>query len=135
MNDLNYIFNINNSRSTYWSDFHPNQFISFEFLKHKIVPTNYTIKTYSYGNNGCHLKSWVLEGSDDGVEWRNIHEETNCPHLNGSFFSHTFSINQKADFKKKGFKFIRIRQTGANWHDDNRLVLCAIEFYGQILDF
>jgi hypothetical protein len=48
------------------------QWICFDFKTLRIKPTHYTIQTYCGERKGHHLKSWAIEGSDDGVSWTEI---------------------------------------------------------------
>ena len=47
----------------------------FEFKENKIIPTNYPIKSYKNGKNGCHPKSWIIEGSNDNSKWEKLDEQ------------------------------------------------------------
>ena len=105
----------------------PNSWICFEFLKRRIIPTHYTIKSNGYYS--CHLRSWVVEGSLDGVNWTKIDEQNNCSFLNGLNNVHTFTISND---EEQEFRHIRIRQTNKNWKNTNGLYLSRVEFYGQI---
>lgn len=115
-----------------------NSWICFEFKKHRIIPSNYTIKSSQYDANDYHLKSWAIEGSADGSNWIQIDQQNNCSLLNGKHFVHTFSVS-KINENVQSFKFIRIRATGPSWksndNKDNSLQICAIEFYGRVASF
>ncbi|KAK8876163.1 hypothetical protein M9Y10_006352 [Tritrichomonas musculus] len=107
-----------------------NSWFCFEFKKHEIIPTNYTIRTINNKNNTSHLKSWVIEGSKDNNKWTTLDEENDSPYLYGSYFSHTFSIQNET---QESFRFIRIRQTGPNWINGHTLLLNHVEFYGLLI--
>ncbi|KAK8880578.1 hypothetical protein M9Y10_003258 [Tritrichomonas musculus] len=104
--------------------------ICFEFKKHEIMPTNYTIRTQSGGPNFLHLKSWNLEGSNDNNNWTILDEEKDCSYLNGSYFTHTFGTRNE---EHQSFKYLRIHQTDKSWYNDYRLLMNCIEFYGQLI--
>ena len=108
----------------------PNSWFCFEFKKHEIIPTNYTIRTYYGGPNATHLKNWKFEGSNDNKTWTTLDEETNCPYLNGSNFVHTFPIKNE---KNESFKYLRIYQTGQTWQNDHNLLINCIELYGRLI--
>lgn len=106
-----------------------NSWICFEFTKHNVIPTCYTIKSCDYGANWLHPKSWVIEGSDDSNIWEKIDEQNDCSLLKGASIVHTFQIMNE---KSHEFKFIRIRQTDRNWKNNNCLYINCIEFYGLL---
>lgn len=114
----------------FYTDNLQNSWICFEFKKRKIIPLNYTIRTYNWTSNVSHLKSWVIEGSNDNSNWLVVDEEIDCPFLNGKSFVHTFNINNE---QNKPFKYLRIRQTGPNWANYNFLKFDSIEFYGTLI--
>lgn len=111
----------------------PNSWILFDFRDHKILPTNYTIRTISYFDEihgSRHLKSWIVEGSSDNENWEIIDEQLNCEYLrkNDAF---TFNIDEN---KSKEFNFIRLTQIDKNWEDDDYLAIESFEIFG-VLDF
>ncbi|OHS95125.1 hypothetical protein TRFO_38643 [Tritrichomonas foetus] len=114
----------------FYSKDYPNQSITFDFKDMRIIPTFYSIRTQGCGINCCHMKSWVVEQSDDGIEWTEVDRQENSNELNGSFKVGTFEI--KDPMKSQ---FIRIRQTGMNWYNDNRMFLCGVEFFGDLYNF
>lgn len=125
------LLDIDNTTYSYCTNDRPNSWICFEFKKRKIIPSAYTIKT-TYNNEGMdHLKSWVIEGSVDNNNWMKLDEQNNCSLLNGENLCHTFVIENLDD--RKEFKYLRIRQTGENWHNRNYLEICSIEFYGKLI--
>lgn len=101
-----------------------NAFICFDFKDKRIVPLNYTIKTAS--NNSIRPRHWVIEASDDNVNWAIIDRQDNCEYMNGYNRIKTFSINNSQNVK---YRNIRMRQTAPNWYDNNR----SIEFYGYLI--
>jgi hypothetical protein len=60
------------------SEDEPGQWICLDFKTLRIEPTHYTIRT------GCEnqLKSWAVEGSDDGASWTEIDRREDNGHLN-----------------------------------------------------
>ncbi|KAK8843238.1 hypothetical protein M9Y10_025092 [Tritrichomonas musculus] len=128
--DANLITDIENTDSDFYTDNEKDSWICFEFKNHRVIPTNYTIKSCKDDPNQYHLKNWIIEGSKDGKSWMKIDEQTNCSYLNGSFYNHTFPIQEKGEFK-----FIRIRITGSTWLKEGNYTLniCSMEFYGNII--
>ena len=76
------------------------------------MPKAYTIRSGDWETNNWHLRNWVIEGSLDNTNWENLDEQKNCSLLNGSYFIHTFNINNE---NNKYFKYLRICKTGPNW--------------------
>ncbi|KAK8840628.1 hypothetical protein M9Y10_030402 [Tritrichomonas musculus] len=108
----------------------PNSWICLDFKDHRVIPTAYTIRTRHCGTNDRHLKSWILEGSKDNDSWKTLDEQNDCSHLNGNRFFHTFNINQN---NTEEYKYLRIKQTGPNWNNDNYLIIDSFELYGTLI--
>ena len=107
-----------------------NSWICFDFKEHKIIPSNYIIKSCGSGQPNK-PKTWILEGSNDQTNWQILDEQNNCPHLKGSYAVHTFDI-QKENIGP--FKYIRIKQTGNNWQGNYYyFTMNSIEFYGYFI--
>ena len=107
----------------------PDPWICFEFQKHKIILSDYTIRSYQGGS--CHPRSWIIEGSDDLNSWSTIDEQKDCRFMKGNSGTphvHTFQVSSN-----KSFKYIRMTQKGQNWGSDPNLHLNCIEFYGKLL--
>lgn len=118
------------TKDYFCTDNKPNSWICFEFKKHEIIPSNYSIRSNCVCNSvQNHLKNWVIEGSIDGKEWLKIDEQKDNSDLKSKNVVHTFPIKKQ----DQSFKFIRIFQTGPNWINQNYLELRSIEFYGKII--
>lgn len=126
------LLDIENKSNDFYTDPLSNSWICFEFKKYLVVPSNYSIRSCYSGPGGCHLKNWVIEGSMDKKNWSKIDERNDCSLLNGSFYTHTFDI-PKENVSDSKFKFLRIRQTGENWHGGDCLNICSVEFYGGLI--
>lgn len=129
--DSEKLTDIENTGVSVWTLNVPNSWVSFNFKKHKIILKNYTIRSFNSRDGHPNLRSWVIEASSDGYNWEVIAEENDCQFLNGSNFTHTFSINKLDD--EKEFNFIRLKQTGPNYSETFDLALSAIEFYGYLV--
>jgi hypothetical protein len=114
-----------------YSEFHSedelSQWICWDFKTLRIEPTHYTIQTYGGGPNWSHLKSWAVEGSDDGSSWTEIHRRENNSDLNGRRAVKTFAVSRAGSFRR-----ICLRQTGPNHAGNNHLVLDAFELFGAV---
>ena len=128
------LLDIENNWDGFYTKDIENSWIGFEFKKRRIIPSSYTIKSKNGGVNGCHLKSWVIEVSNDSQKWQIIDEQSNCSLLNGKHLVHTFPISNEKIDSDQGFKHVRLRQTGTSWCNNHRIHICAIELYGQIID-
>lgn len=88
--------------------------------------TNYLILTISsqYSKFGTHhLKSWVIEISNDKKNWTVINEHSNCKRLN------SYNTNVTFDVKSNDFaRYIRLRQTEEPW-GGNDIWFHYIEFF------
>lgn len=69
----------------YQSNNESNSWICFDFIDHKIIPSKYQIKTYSYGPSSYNPKTWIVEGSNDNSKWTKIGYENNCSYTNGRY--------------------------------------------------
>ena len=109
-----------------------NATIVFDFKEKLIQLQSYSIKTNDNGPNGCHLKNWVIEVSNDGKNWIEIDTHLKDPSLNGPNIISNFVVEKpKDDF----YRFIQLRQTGNSWYqfcNHNRFWFFFIEFYGKL---
>ena len=127
--DRNEAYQITDSR---WNDFFftediPNSWILFDFKDKKVHLTNYTLRTHKYGSGTCHLKSWILEGSNNGKDWEEI-DKISYPVLNVQNRYQTLNSTRNKD----KFQYIRLRQIGMNFRGDNIFALASVEFFGTI---
>lgn len=105
----------------------PNSYVMFDFLDHKLKLTHYTLKTYNQDQQWRHLKSWVVEGGNNGA-WKELHRVKRGNHLNGAFKVASFAVD-KASY----YQCIRFRMIGPNHYGDYHLFLMGVELFG-ILD-
>lgn len=108
----------------------PGSWICFDFKEHRIILTDYTIRSIRGDPVHYYPKSWVIEGSTNNSSWEILDEQKDCPHLNGSNQTHSFHL-KKLIFKE--FRYIRMRQTGPNWNNSNNLGFSAIEIFGRYI--
>ena len=101
--------------------------ICFDFKNIEIEIYSYSIK--SFNANCCHLKNWVIEISNDQVNWEKIDEHLNCEDLNKSLITKTFQVNQN-HFSR----YCRLHHIGETSNYDS--IRCpgfrCIEFYGKL---
>jgi hypothetical protein len=107
--------------SSFGSKYEPDQWICWDFRERRVSPIQYTIWTQS-------LKSWVLEGSVNGVDWVEIDQHTD---------EQMFKSAQKASFPvaaRVECRYIRLTQTGKNHNNGNFLSLRGVEFFGTLFE-
>lgn len=96
----------------------------------------YTLKSRSLANDR-HLSNWVLEGSNtvnantvagfNGAAWDVLHSNSNNLWATATNVSANFTVGTSANYR-----YIRIRQAGANTGGDSYLTLGEIELYGDL---
>lgn len=106
-----------------------NSWISFDFKEHRIIPTDYTIRSFPAGANGNHPKSWAIEVSNDNINWDKIDEQINCSNLRGKSITCSFKIQNQ---QYKQFRYLRMRQTAPNWYGWDCLIIESFEIFGQL---
>ena len=144
VNEINFTASSNNNpNSSYWKDVHnialfddknvgcyytkdvQNSWICLDFKNHKVIPTDYTIKTADSPRPKC----WIIEASNDNSTWDPIDVQNDCPYLNGSGYSHSFKISKP---NSNEYRYIRIRQTQI-YNKYNHLGLRSFEIYGTLI--
>ncbi|OHT11163.1 hypothetical protein TRFO_01064 [Tritrichomonas foetus] len=73
-----------------------------------------------------HLKSWVLEASNDGDNWEEVDRQINIQSLNGLKYHDAFDITSLPD---KFVQFIRLQHIDQNHSAGHHLIFNSIEFY------
>jgi hypothetical protein len=106
--------------SVFASDNAPGQWICWDFGEMRIRPTHYTIAT-------GFLRSWVIEGSDDGIHWAELDRQTD-----NQAFKTGKSIAAFAVLRPAECRFVRLTQTGPRHGGDLTLRLGAVEFFGTL---
>ena len=118
-----------NSPRIFWSRDERNSWIRYDFRTMTVIPTSYSLKTYSGWLGWNHLKSWVLEGSANGYGWEVLDQQDDNDDLNRSNATQHFTLSHPPTH---GFRFLRLRMTGENHRDTDELVLCALEIFGTL---
>ena len=126
-------FNVVSYENTFgelYSKDQPNNWFCFDFKEHRIIPTDYTIKSYHVEKNYRSPKSWAIEVSNDNSSWEIIDEQNDCSYLNGSLLTHTFHIQKQ---QNKKIRYIRMRSTGPCWNGQHYLNVGRFEIYGILI--
>ena len=102
--------------------------ICYEFKERRVIPTSYSVKTYSSTANP---KSWVIEVSNDGTQnsWTEIDRRENNNDLKNPNVIANFKISR---VPSDGFRFFRLRQIGKDHADMNYLTIRALEIFGTL---
>jgi hypothetical protein len=109
----------------FWStDAAPDSWIKFDFKRSDIKPIKYTIRTSTLGGN---MRSWVLEGSTDDLNWTVIDEHTNSNELKKTMEAKMFTCKAMMHYR-----YLRIRSTGRNSAGFHQIIVSAVEFFGEL---
>lgn len=120
----------NDQSNVFLSDNAPNSSICFDFKEHRVIPSNYTIKSSDpLRHNGDHPKCWIFEASNDNDNWETLDSQNDCKDLNGSNLVKTFAIKNN---DPKEFRYIRLRSTGPSWSGDNYFGFDSFEIFGSM---
>jgi hypothetical protein len=63
--------------SRFLSQNQPNQWLSIKFNTKKIIFFGYLFRSYYNASSACNLKTWILEGSQDNINWVLIDNQIN----------------------------------------------------------
>jgi hypothetical protein len=129
--DINSVKEIANLQANtyFWSREGPGQWICLDFLGRRAEITQYTIKSSPHRRGGHHLKSWVLEVSQNGTNWTLIDRHQDDTELNDKGAIRNYHV-----IEGPPMRFVRLRQTGPNHADARYLILGAIELFGNLFD-
>ena len=114
----------------YYSSDEPDVWICYDFKGMSIVPTGYSIRSWSgRGPGSMHLKSWVIEVSKDGSQWTLVDRRVNNSDLNGRSLTQNFKITEPVSGK---YRYIRLRQIGENHSHNYYVIISALEIFGTL---
>ncbi|KAJ3451146.1 hypothetical protein M0813_27968 [Anaeramoeba flamelloides] len=115
----------------FWTKDVPASWVLFDFGPNRLIlPNNYTIM---HGGNykADLLRNWDLQGSNDTQNWTVLRQHRNDTSLNGNFGTASWSIDLQLE---RGFRYLRLLQSGYNSSHHNFLLLSGIEFYGELYE-
>jgi hypothetical protein len=124
--------------SEYWSNYHRvsdniqhtrNNWVCYDFKEKRIVPSHYTVRTNDSPPGGLHLKSWLVEKSAYGENWREVDRRENNKQLNGANFTGTFPVEGDEECR-----FIRLVNIARNHWGDDCLMISAWEIIGRLIE-
>ncbi|KAK3707886.1 hypothetical protein QZH41_005756 [Actinostola sp. cb2023] len=108
----------------------PNQWWKVDFGdKRLIAPTAYSLRHGWSGSAGA-LRHWVFEASVDGRKWVVLRQHINDETIATPYGFGYWKVSNEED---KGYRFVRVRQTGVNSSGKYALRLCGIEVYGKLM--
>jgi hypothetical protein len=103
-----------------------NQWMQVDFLGRKVSLTHYTIQGRN-DDHWHHLRNWVLQGSNDGVNFDVLDTRTNNHTINrSSWFLGVLGTSSNY------YRYIRLTQVGANSSGETYLTMGQMEFYGSL---
>eukprot|EP01083_Nonionella_stella_P090267 252207_1 len=103
-----------------------NAWMAIRFHEYKLNLTHYTIKHCDFNNDG--LKSWELQGGNDGDRWETISIHQRC-----SVFTKASAVNTWPVKSFSYFSYFRVIMRGANCSGNYKLCLYDIHFYGHVV--
>ncbi|EAY18748.1 F5/8 type C domain containing protein [Trichomonas vaginalis G3] len=116
------------SWDNYWySTNEKNSYFSVDFLKMLVVPRSVEIRN---GKSGYSLKSWVIEGSNDGINFDILDEHESCLDFKPKYTTKVYQLNNPDN---KEYRIIRLRQTSVNNNGSMALELSRFEIYGDLI--
>lgn len=106
------------------------QTICYDFKGMRIRPTAYTLRSYYNKANVAHLKSWVIEVSNDMIDWTIIDKKEPNDDLNGPFYIKGYEIQTSVPL----CRYIRLRRVGnTHWSSCNTcFCLTGFEVFGEL---
>lgn len=117
--------------SIYQSRNEQNTWLCYDFKDRRVIPTSYSVKSFGYGPGSHHLKSWVLEVSNNGTSWKEVDRRDNNNDLNDFRVTRNFRITRIASER---FRFVRLRQIGPNHRCGYYIGITAMEIFGILFE-
>jgi hypothetical protein len=107
-----------------------NNWICYDFRELRIIPTAYAIRSCCDGMVGpTNLKSWVVEISINGNDWRQIDYKENNSELNDVNVCKTFAVSA-ADV----CRFVKLTNIGRNYFGDDSICISSFEIFGHLVE-
>jgi hypothetical protein len=101
-----------------------NQWLCYDFKDRRVDLTDYSIAAHT---NNHFLRSWVVEGSDDGSAWTVLDERKGNADANSNHPIATFPVTNR-----KMCRQVRLRQTANSAYNAQYLVLYGFEVFGLL---
>lgn len=111
-----------------WTNDMPCSWISIDLGPfRRLNPTYYTLR-HGLNFKADSLRTWDLQASNDGINWKILKKHSNDQSLNAPFAVFSWPIILENDVQS--YRFFRVFQTGHNSSNHNFLALSGFEFYG-----
>jgi hypothetical protein len=105
-----------------------NNWICYDFKEKRVVPSHYSIRSIDAEQGDAHLKSWLVEMSLDGENWKQIDFRENNTELNGKSIMKTFAVTGAQECR-----FLRLVHIGRSHHGHDRLAISAWEIFSTLV--
>jgi hypothetical protein len=109
------------------SDDVENQWLCYDFKGVRVSVTHYLIRTHNGSQGSWHLRSWVIEASQDGSNWTELDRRDDDTRLNGPLSICSFDVRNVIESR-----LIRIRAIGPTWCGNHHLYFHALELFGAL---
>eukprot|EP00668_Euglena_longa_P001616 GGOE01001908.1.p1 GENE.GGOE01001908.1~~GGOE01001908.1.p1 ORF type:complete len:449 (-),score=139.85 GGOE01001908.1:131-1477(-) len=116
------------SNQVFYTDSLPGSHIVIDFSPCAISPTCYTM-AHRAGVAEFFARSWLFQGSVDGVAWQTLRRHVDDQNLHSQAFVASWAVDAKGEF------FQQFRVLLDNWGNSrktNALVLSCFEVYGRL---
>jgi len=111
-----------------WTASQPGVWVSFSLRSNvTFKPNKYCLK-HGYVSDGANLRNWVLEASVDGSSWVVLTQHTNDKTLGGNYGTGSWDIPEP----QAAFAHFRLRSTGRDGGNSDRIQLSGFELYGTL---
>jgi len=107
----------------------PNSWFEVDFRQYRVAPTHYSLRHYASWDVEA-LRSWVLEGSTDGLGWYVLSRIENDDSLDKRGDTQTWPVDNH--FAGVFVRYLRLTQKGPNSNNHHYLALSGLEVHGQL---
>ena len=112
----------------FYSENQANSWICYDFKERRVSPTSYSVRSNTQSRAGDHLRSWVVEVSNDAESWIEIDRQEDNPTLQASLALKNFKISTVPN---GAFRFFRLRNIGTTNSGGYRyLIITGLEIFG-----
>ena len=113
-------------KTQFYSKSEQNSNVVFFLKKHTARITGYVIQCAN--GNGWYPRSWIIEGSQNGINWTKLDEQNNNDELNEDWKFVKIRLASESD----PIQYIRITQTGNNSNNGEQLIISYFDIFGKI---
>lgn len=101
--------------------------VELDMKRRKVRLTHYTLK--GWPGAGDYLKHWVLEASNDEINWSILDEKIDSSELCQKSAISTFQVAESNEF----YRYFRLRHTGVTSSSNTYLAFSCIELFGEVI--